>query len=174
MRQMAKGREGVRTLVGTVLAVVVAGWSVPATSQTGTAPECGPFTVETRVEKIRFVDLDPVGKGIGDYRVGTNGLYDGTGARVGTSYFRSTVIPSPETGVDMVLATLVHAFANGTIATTVLAQLDDAGHEAHSTRVKTFQAITGGTEAFSGAHGSATLTTGEGGARMIAFDISCD
>ena len=170
---MAKGREIVRTITATAAAAFVGCWPVVGSAQTEAAPECGPFTVETRVESIRFIDIDPVGKGLGDFRVGASGLYDESGTKIGVTYFRSTVIPAPETGVDMVLATLMHAFANGSIAATVLAQLSDARDEELSTTVTTYQAITGGTQAFSGAHGSATVSTSESGARMIAFDISC-
>ena len=171
---MAVRREIVQKLSATAAAAIVACWSVPGSSQTDSAPQCSPFTVETRVEVIRFVDLDPVGKGLGDFRIGASGLFDEDGTRIGSTYFRSTIIPSPETGADMVLATLVHAFSNGTISATVLAHLADARDEDLSTTETTHQAITGGTEAFSSAHGSATISTGNDGARLIAFDISCD
>jgi hypothetical protein len=164
----------VRILVATVAAVVTAAWSVPGSAQTVNPPECRPFVVETRVENIRFVEIDPVGKSLGDYRVGINGLYDPDGVRIGTTYFRSTIMQSPETGADMVLATLIHAFANGTIAASALARLDDAEDESRSTTVTTYQAITGGTQAFSGAHGSATVSNSDAGTRTIAFDIACD
>lgn len=170
---MARRKVIVRTVAATATAIIAGCWSVPGSAQTE-GPACGPFTVETRIETIRFIDIDPVGKGFGDYRIGASGLYDENGSLVGSTFFRSTIIPSPETGDDMVLATLVHAFANGTIAATVLAHLADARDEELSTTETTHQAITGGTEAFSGVHGSATISTSDSGARMIAFDIACD
>ena len=140
------------TSVLTALVTVAAIGATTAIASGGSTSQTTTLTLRSQqvAKSLRFVDNAPRGESAGDTVSFSENLYEGT-TRVGFSEVTGTLVDSKRHDANNLTGTLI--LRNGTIA------LQGTGLGQAPTQ---HVAIVGGTGAYAGAHGEATIAAGRG------------